>query len=64
VEGEVAGNLRKFPQVKEVYGALGECDIIVRLEGEDIDEIQGVVMEKIRRLRGITSTKTFVTFTV
>ncbi len=63
-EEGVAVGLRKLPQVKEVRGALGECDLIARLEGENFDEIEKVVMKKIRTLDGITHTKTIVTFDV
>jgi DNA-binding Lrp family transcriptional regulator len=63
-EAGIAARLRKLPQVAEVRGALGECDLIARLKGENIDEIEKVVMKKIRTLDGITQTKTIITFDV
>ena len=50
--------------MKEIHGALGECDIILKLEGEDLQSIEKVVMKRIRALKGITSTKTIITFPV
>ena len=63
-EEEVAEELKRLPEMKEIHGALGECDIIIKLEGEDLQTIEKVVMKRIRALKGITSTKTIITFPI
>lgn len=63
-EEEVAEELKRLPEAKEVHGAPGECDIIIKLEGEDLQAIEKVVMKRIRGLKGITSTKTIITFPI
>ncbi|MEK6977610.1 MAG: Lrp/AsnC ligand binding domain-containing protein [Candidatus Hydrothermarchaeota archaeon] len=63
-EGEVAEELKRLPEVKEIHGALGEHDIIIKLEEKDLQSIEKVVMKRIRSLKGITSTRTVITFPI
>ena len=60
VELEVYEKLLKMEEVIEVTPVLGSVDFVVRGEGSDHNEVAGVVIKKIRGLKGVTSTKTFI----
>ena len=60
VELEVYEKLLKMKEVLQVTPVLGSVDFVVRVEGEDHNEVAGVVIKKIRGLDGVTSTKTFI----
>ncbi len=56
---EVAAALKNLKEVKEVYGAYGEVDIIARVETEE-EYLSEVVLKKIRTIEGIVDTVTTV----
>lgn len=60
VELEVYEKLLKMKEVIQVTPVLGSVDFVVRVEGDDHNEVAGVVIKKIRGLKGVTSTKTFI----
>ena len=59
-ELEVFEQLLKLKEALEVTPVLGTVDFIVRVEGEDHDEIAKIVIKKIRIIKGVSSTKTFI----
>ncbi|MFQ6052476.1 MAG: Lrp/AsnC family transcriptional regulator [Candidatus Hydrothermarchaeota archaeon] len=60
-EKDVAEELKKVEEVKELFGAFGDLDIIAKVEADDIDAIAKVVLEKIRTIDGVNETKTIIT---
>ena len=59
-EHDVFDALNKIPQVKEKYGLFGEYDIILKIEAPNADEVTDVVVGKVRTVRGVVDTKTFI----
>lgn len=51
-------DLRKIDEVKEVYLARGEYDLVAKLSGESFDHLREIVYTRIRNLSNIKSTLT------
>ncbi len=56
---EVVAVLRTIKEVKEIYGAYGDVDIIARVETEE-EYLSEVVLKKIRTIDGVVDTVTTV----
>lgn len=59
VESVVHG-LKKIEEVKEVYPVTGGIDIIVKIEGKDIETIAKTILAKIHSLDGVSRTETHI----
>ena len=59
-EKSVYDTLRSIPEIVEVYPLFGEYDILIKIEGTDIDSIGNIVIKKIRSTTGIVDTKTLI----
>jgi DNA-binding Lrp family transcriptional regulator len=57
-ESEVFNKLLKIPEVIEAYPLFGDYDIITKIEAKDYDTIGEIVVNKIRKIDGITFTST------
>ena len=52
--------LTSLNEVKEVVMAYGVFDVMITIETENIDELDHIVFNKIRKIEGIASTTTLV----
>lgn len=59
VESVVHG-LDKIEEVKEVYPVTGGIDIIVKVEGKDVETIAKTILAKIHNLEGVSRTETHI----
>ena len=59
-EKTVYEQLSKIQEIVEVHPLFGEFDILVKISCADIDSIGGVVINKIRSLKGVVDTKTLI----
>ncbi|MFX0002302.1 MAG: Lrp/AsnC family transcriptional regulator [Promethearchaeota archaeon] len=59
VESVVHG-LEKIEEVKEVYPVTGGIDIIVKVEGPDVETIAKTILAKIHSLTGVSRTETHI----
>lgn len=59
-EKSVFEELRNIPEITEVHPLFGEYDILVKMECADIDSLGGVVIRKIRSIKGVMDTKTLI----
>ncbi len=59
-EKEVYEKLQGIQEIAEVYPLFGEYDILLKIETSDIDSIGDIVIHKIRRIQGVTDTKTLI----
>ena len=59
-EKSVFEQLGKIPEIVEVHPLFGEFDILVKMECADIDSLGGVVIRKIRSIKGVMDTKTLI----
>ena len=57
-EREVLREVIRIEEVVDVHLLFGEYDIIARIEAPDYDAIGEVVVDKIRNLPGVQTTKT------
>lgn len=55
---DVAEALGKLEEVKEVWGAYGDVDLIANIEGEE--NLSDVVIKKIHAIDGVVNTSTTV----
>ena len=59
-EGEVLGEVREIPEVREAHVVYGVYDIIAVVEADNIHGINDVVLSKIRRVDKVRSVLTLV----
>ena len=57
---EVYRDLKALDVVKEVVLAYGVFDMMITIETENIDELDHIVFNKIRKIEGIISTTTLI----
>jgi DNA-binding Lrp family transcriptional regulator len=57
-EREVFQEVIKIDEIVDVHLLFGEYDLIARVEAEDYDVIGDIVVNKVRKIPGVTSTKT------
>ena len=59
-EISVANKLKEFSFLKEIYVVYGIYDLIIKIEGDNLNYIKKVLIEKIRKIKEITSTITLI----
>ncbi|MEM4229452.1 MAG: Lrp/AsnC ligand binding domain-containing protein [Thermoproteota archaeon] len=59
LERDIEETIRRVANVKDVDVVYGEYDIIVKIEVNDIKQLEGVVSE-IRRIKGVLRTMTLL----
>ncbi len=59
-EKELAEELRRLPQVKQLWEVYGEYDIVARLGVESLQVLDSFVREKIRRMTSVRLTTTMI----
>ena len=59
-ESEVVNDLKKIPEVKEVYMVYGVYDIIARVEAENLDDLKEIISGKIRGQDKVRSSLTMI----
>lgn len=50
--------LKNVPEITELHPLLGEYDFIAKIEATDFDALGTVVLNKVRTIAGVSSTKT------
>ena len=58
MEREVCEALRKVPEVKTADLTTGDQDIIAMLEASSYETLLKIIVEEMRRIRGVSSTPT------
>jgi len=56
----VANQLVKYPQIKAVHEVFGRFDIIIKVVGKNIEEIEKFIQNKIRTMENIEKAETLV----
>jgi len=59
-EHEVYHALYIAEEISEVYPLFGEYDLICKIEAEDGEAIQKIIVEKIKSIDGVICTKTLM----
>lgn len=59
-EKSIRDTLRGITGIKEADLITGQYDIIVIMEAKDSNEIFSKILKKVRKIRGLTRTETFV----
>jgi DNA-binding Lrp family transcriptional regulator len=59
---ELVNKIKKLRFVKEVASVYGEYDIVVRTETNSIEELTLLIYNKLRKIRGLATTTTMITF--
>ena len=58
MERDVFDRLLKVPDIPEIYPLFGEYDLIAKVTVKDFDQLSDIVFNKIRKIKGVTDTKT------
>lgn len=61
-EKEVLQKLRKIKNVTESFELYGDYDIVIKIETEEKERLQAIVMQQIRSIEGIENTSTNYVF--
>lgn len=56
----VVRELEKIEDVKESFPVTGGIDIIVKVEGPDVETIAKTILAKIHRIEGVSRTETHI----
>lgn len=56
----VVNELNEIPEVKESYPVTGGIDIIVKVEGDDVETIAKTILAKIHKIEGVDRTQTHI----
>ena len=59
-EEEIIAKISKIADIKEVRGTYGVHDIFVKVKSENIEAMNYTIINKIRKIPGITSTVTLL----
>ena len=59
---DVMRQITQIPEVSESHEVMGPYDIIVEIQAQDLADIPPILGERIRRIEGIESTTSLVTF--
>jgi DNA-binding Lrp family transcriptional regulator len=59
-EVNIIREISDLPEVKEVRGVYGVHDIFVKVKSDNSQSLNHIIINKIRRISGITSTVTLV----
>jgi DNA-binding Lrp family transcriptional regulator len=59
---QVVPVLEEIKHVTEIYSVYGVYDYVVKIEAESMSELKEVIMSKIRRINGVRSSLTLITF--
>ena len=57
---KVVNELSKIPEVIETYTVTGTIDIILKVEGKDVETIAKIILAKIHNIEGIIRTDTHI----
>lgn len=57
-EREVFDKLAREKNIQEIHPLFGEYDLIAKVTVNDFDQLSDVVFNKIRKINGVTETKT------
>ncbi|MCD6106565.1 MAG: Lrp/AsnC family transcriptional regulator [Thermoplasmata archaeon] len=50
---------KELPEIKDIVLLFGEYDIVVRVEAETTEKLVKIIVERIRTLDGVLTTKTY-----
>ncbi len=59
-ETNVVNELKKTPNVTEVYTVYGVYDVIVKVEAESMEKLQEAIATRLRKISDIKSTLTMI----
>lgn len=59
-EKEVQAELKEFNEIKEVYVVYGEYDLVIKIELNDLKDLDAFISEKIRAISHIEMTSTMI----
>ena len=59
---DVYAQLQEIREIVEVHEVMGPYDIVCEIEVDDLTEIPPILGERVRRIAGIESTTSLVTF--
>ncbi len=59
-ETTLVNELKKTPNVTEVYAVYGVYDVIIKVEADSMEKLREAIATKLRRLGGVKSTLTMV----
>lgn len=57
---ELYDKLSKLPEIVELHPLFGEYDLIAKIEADNFDILGEIVVNKIRSVKGVTFTTTFI----
>ena len=59
---EVYAQLQEIREIVEVHEVMGPYDIVCEIQVQDLTQIPPILGERVRRIQGIESTTSLVTF--
>lgn len=63
-EDKVISEISRFLNVQEAHLVSGDWDLVLKMKAKSVDEIGDFVLNKLRKIRGISRTQTFVSLRI
>lgn len=57
---DITDDLKKIPEVKQIYSIYGVYDYIIRVEANSMEKLKDVISSKVRQVKNIRSTLTMI----
>jgi len=57
---DITDDLKKIPEVKQIYSVYGVYDYIIRVEANSMEKLKDVISSKVRQVKNIRSTLTMI----
>ena len=59
-ERNIVTQLKKIPEIEDISELYGEWDIIIKVSVEKFQELDALLSEKMRKIKGVTLTSTMI----
>ena len=59
-ELDVIHNLKKISKINDIQGVLGLYDVICKIEADNTQELENIIVTKIRKIRHVQTTMTLL----
>jgi len=57
---EILSQIRKIQNVIEAYSITGSYDIIIKIEGDNLEDVAKMIVTKIHEISGVQDTVTYL----
>ncbi|MFH1786331.1 MAG: Lrp/AsnC family transcriptional regulator [archaeon] len=61
---KILDELKKIPEIQSIFLTTGQRDLILKVKSHKVEDVSSIIAKKIRSIRGIERSETYVCFNV